>query len=442
MRSPARFVVEQAAKRIVLGMASKLREGELTLVLPGGDRHLFGQKGSTPAATLYIHDDEFFARAVLHGEIGLGEAYADGLWHGDDLVALIEFGVVNRRHMQLNASWLTAAGRLKDVRLHRGNRNTVERAKDNIHAHYDLGNNFFRLFLDETMTYSSAYFDAPNQSLAEAQRNKYRMLCERARIGANDHVLEIGSGWGGFAIYAAETYGCRVTAITISQEQLAFARQRVADAGLADLVDVRFCDYRDIDGEFDKIVSIEMFEAVGAEYFEQFFRTCSGVLRPGGRIAMQTITVPDRSFEAVRDGVNWVQKYIFPGGVLPSIAAIEHALRRTDLVLDGLEDIGAHYAMTLRRWRERFLAQLPAIRALGFDDRFIRMWEFYLALSEAGFLTRNTGDIQLVLAKPLGRSEPAWRAAEAASITESAPPREAATEGRPSMEFETFTTKR
>ncbi len=441
MRSPARLAVHHAARRIVLSMASKLREGELTLVLPGGEKHVFGRSGSMPAATLFIHDDEFFARVLLHGEIGAGEAYADGLWHADDLVALIELGIANRRHMQLNASWLSTVARLKDLRFHRENRNTVDRAKDNIHAHYDLGNDFFRLFLDDTMTYSCAYFDMPEQSLEDAQRSKYQRLCERAAIAPSDHVLEIGCGWGGFAIHAAQTYGCRVTAITISHEQLAFARQRVADAGLADLVDVRLCDYRHVAGQFDKIVSIEMFEAVGAEYYEEFFSMCARLLRPGGRLTMQTITVPDRSFEALRDGVNWVQKYIFPGGMLPSIVVIERALRPTDLVLDGFDDIGAHYALTLRRWRERFLAQLPAVRDIGFDDKFIRTWEYYLALSEAGFLTRNTGDAQLTLAKPLARFEPRWSRADSASQMER-PGEQASSPHEPAMEFETFTTTR
>ena len=441
MKTPMRFALEQAARRVVLGMASSMREGELCVVFPNGERRRFGRAGASPSTTLHIHDDEFFARILLGGEIGLGEAYADGLWHADDLVALIELGIANRRHVQLNASRLASLARLKNVRLHRGNRNTVERAKHNIHAHYDLGNEFFRLFLDETMTYSAAHFDSPEQPLADAQRNKYRMLCEQARIAAGDHVLEIGSGWGGFAIFAAQQYGCRVTSITISHEQLALARQRVAEAGLSDRVEILFCDYRNIDGQYDKIVSIEMFEAVGAEYFAAFFAVCARALRPGGRIALQTITVPDRSFEAIQDGVNWVQKYIFPGGMLPSLAAIEHSLRSTDLVIDAAQDIGAHYAITLRRWRERFISQLPAVRALGFDDRFIRIWEYYLALSEAGFLTRNTGDLQISIDRPLARTEPSWPATRQAELSDS-PPEPEPTPSTPSMEFESFTRGR
>ena len=405
MRSPVRFLASQMAKRVIMRAASVMREGELTAVFPGGKRRIFGTPGATPKATLRIHDDEFFSRVLLHGEIGVGEAYVDGLWDSDDLVALMELGVANRRHVQFSSTWVSRASKLKNVRLHRGRRNTQAQAKDNIHAHYDLSNDLFRLFLDETMTYSCAYFSSPEQPLADAQHNKYRMLCERAGIKRGDHVLEIGSGWGGFAMSAAERFGCRVTSVTISEEQLALARERVEQAGLSERVDIRFCDYRDIEGQYDAIVSIEMFEAVGAEYFETFFRVCDRALKPGGRMALQTISLPDRAFVPVRDGVNWVQKYIFPGGMLPSISEIERALHHTDLVIDGLEDIGAHYALTLHQWRERFVSRSSEVRALGFDTRFIRMWEYYLAVCEAGFLTRNTGDLQLGFVKLPSRAE-------------------------------------
>ncbi len=346
-----------------------------------------------------IHSDEFFRRALLQGEVGFGEAYVDGLWSSDDLVGLLVLAIESRRSVRFDGRWLALPSRLRDLRVHQSNRNTPDRAKNNIHAHYDLGNEFFSLFLDETMTYSCAYFASPDDCLADAQREKYRRICRQADLAVDDHVLEIGCGWGGFAIYAAQSYGCRVTCLTISQEQLALARERISDAGLASLIDVQFCDYRNISGVYDKIVSIEMFEAVGSEYFPTFFEACDRALLPGGRMVMQVITVPDRSFEALRDGVNWVQKYIFPGGMLPSIAELERALNRTSLLITRLEDIGDHYAITLRHWRQRFLSELPAIRAMGFDDRFIRMWEYYLAASEAGFRTRNTGDLQIVFDK-------------------------------------------
>ena len=400
MRSPGAWIADKLARQTVLRVASGLHEGELRVLLPGGSIRTFGRPEGEPRATIEIHSDEFFRRVLLQGEVGFGEAYVDGLWDSNDLVGLLVLAIESRRNVRFDGRWLALPSRLRDLRLHRSNRNTPDRAKDNIHAHYDLGNDFFRLFLDETMTYSCAYFVSPCDSLADAQREKYRRICLQADLSADDHVLEIGCGWGGFAMYAAQNYGCRVTCLTISQEQLALARESIAEAGLASLVDVRFCDYRDIEGQYDKVVSIEMFEAVGAEYFGAFFEACDRAMRPGGRMVMQVITVPDRSFEALRDGVNWVQKYIFPGGLLPSISEIEHSLKRTSLLISRLEDIGDHYATTLRGWRQRFLSQIPAVRAMGFDDRFIRMWEYYLAASEAGFLTRNTGDLQIVFDKP------------------------------------------
>jgi cyclopropane-fatty-acyl-phospholipid synthase len=407
--NPAAFAADQAARQVVLRTASRLESGELSATLPGGKRRTYGRAGSTPAASIRIHDNAFFRRVLLGGEIAFGETYVDGLWDSDDLVGLLLFGIGAREHLQFNQRWLSAISRVRDVRWHRGRRNTKEAAQENIHAHYDLGNEFFRLWLDETMTYSCAYFEHPEQGLADAQRNKYARICAKAKIATDDHVLEIGCGWGGFATYAASQFGCRVTAITISEEQYDFARARVAEAGLSELVDVQFRDYRDVRGEFDAIVSIEMLEAVGAEYFEEFFLACDRGLVPGGRLAVQTISVPDRSFAALRDGVNWMQKYIFPGGMLPSISEIERAIRRTGLVIDGLEDIGLHYARTLRRWRERFIEQQSAIRELGFDDRFCRLWEYYLAASEAGFITRNTGDLQIVFQKVSGHGHTAAR---------------------------------
>ena len=400
------FLPDAVARRIVLGAASALHEGELRAQLPGGRSRVFGRPGAERRATIEIHRDEFFRRALLHGEIGLGEAYVDGLWDSDDLVELLVFAIESRRNVEFGSRWLALPARFRDLRLHRRNRNTPDQAKDNIHAHYDLGNEFFSLFLDDTMTYSCAYFASPTATLADAQREKYRRLCAQADLSAADHVLEIGCGWGGFAIYAAQNYGCRITCLTISHEQLAYARQRSAAAGLDALIDVQFCDYRDINGTYDKVVSIEMLEAVGAEYFDVFFKACDRALRPGGCMAMQVITVPDRSFEALRDGVNWIQKYIFPGGMLPSIAELERSLQGTSLLITSLEDIGAHYATTLRHWRQRFLARAADVRSMGFNDRFIRMWEYYLAASEAGFRTRNTGDVQVLFDKPGRRARP------------------------------------
>jgi cyclopropane-fatty-acyl-phospholipid synthase len=276
--------------------------------------------------------------------------------------------------------------------------NTRPGSRRNIASHYDLGNDLFELFLDPSLTYSSAIFGHPSEPLAEAQQRKFRRLGDQLRLEASDHVLEIGCGWGGFAIFAARTYGCRVTGLTISTEQHAFATARVRDAGLAGRVDIRLCDYRDVAGRFDKIVSIEMLEAVGRAHWPVFFERCDAVLAPGGSVAIQTIAMPDHRFEAYLRHADWIQTYIFPGGLLPSLGELCRAMTaRTRLSVTGLEEIGLDYAETLARWRSAFLENLERVRHLGFDDRFIRMWEYYLASCEAMFRTRMLWTYQLLL---------------------------------------------
>jgi cyclopropane-fatty-acyl-phospholipid synthase len=325
----------------------------------------------------------------------------DGLWSSPDLVALIRLAARNREALALSSGWFRVPAQLRRTLAHRARRNTRGQSRRNISTHYDLGNDFYRLFLDETMTYSSAVFASPDQSLAEAQRNKYRRMAEGAGLvaGAGQHVLEIGSGWGGFALYAAGELGCRVTSITISREQHALARERVRAAGLEHVVDIELRDYRDIEGTYDAIVSIEMLEAVGDEYFGTFFEACDAALRPGGRLSLQVITFPDATYERQLRGANWIQTYSFPGGLCPSLAVIERATRDTRLLITGVTDVADHYARTLRAWRTRFLERIADVRALGFDERFVRMWEYYLALSEAGFATGVTQDLQLVMEK-------------------------------------------
>jgi cyclopropane-fatty-acyl-phospholipid synthase len=390
------------AQRVGLAAAARIRVGHLTVVLPDGSRREFGDLESAMRAEIRIHDEAAAVRILLHGETGAGEAYMDGLWSSPDLVALIELAARNRTALALTQGWWRVPLQLRRTIAHRARRNTKGGSRRNIAAHYDLGNDFYRLFLDDSLTYSSAVFETADQSLADAQQAKYRRVAERAGVVPGMHVLEIGSGWGGFALYAAGELGCRVTSITISKEQHALATERVRAAGLDGLVDIQLRDYRDIEGTYDAIVSIEMLEAVGAEYLATFFEACDRALRPGGRLGLQVITFPDAAYDAQLRGANWIQTYIFPGGLCPSLAAIERATRDTGLLITGVDDIAGHYATTLRTWRMRFLERLDAVRAQGFDERFIRMWEYYLALSEAGFRTGISQDLQISMEKRRG----------------------------------------
>ena len=395
-------VLTTLAGRVALGAASRIRTGLLTVELPDGSRRQFGDADSPLRAEMRLHDFEALRQMLLGGEVGGGEAYMDGLWSSPDLVALISLAVANRQDLALSKGWWRLPAKVAHGVAHRRNRNTKSGSRRNITAHYDLGNDFYQLWLDETMTYSSAVFESDDESLADAQRNKYRAMAERAGISGGEHVLEIGTGWGGFALYAAGELGCRVTTLTISQAQHDLATARTRAAGLADQVSVELRDYRDISGTYDAIVSIEMLEAVGAEFYRAYFRACDRALKPGGRMSIQVITFPHVSYEAQLRGANWIQRYIFPGGVLPSLSAIEASLDETRLLVTGVRDIRDSYALTLKMWRERFFAQLEGVRALGFDDRFIRMWDYYLSISEAGFRTGMTQDLQIAFQKRRG----------------------------------------
>lgn len=388
------------SRQILDQAAAKIREGQLEVTYLDGQMRRFGDRGATPAATLRVLDDRFFPHLVLHGEIGFGEAYQNGWFATDDLVRLIELGLVNRRHVSLNGSVTTALSRWRHRREHTHASNTYEGSRRNIHWHYDTSNEFFRLWLDDTVTYSCALFESPDQSLEDAQTNKHRVLCEKAGVTSSDHILEIGGGWGAFAEFAARTYGCHVTTITIAEEQYPFMKQRMNEAGLSHLVDVQLRDYRDVRGSFDKILSTEVFEHIGAEWLAPCFEACDRLLRPGGRLVVQVLGVPDRGYEAARSGMHWVQKHIFPGTVTPSISALEQATARTSLLINSVEDIGPRYPETFRRWREKLLANAEPIKALGFDDRFIRTWSFYLATMEACYRIRHLSDLQAVFEKP------------------------------------------
>ena len=397
-------LIDRLAVRVMLAAARRIRYGRLTVELPDGRREQFGDAAGGLAAELRVHDVRAVRRILLGGDLGAGEAYMDGLWSSPDLPVLAKLASINREGLGLTRGWWRIPAKLVKTIGHRLRRNTIDGARRNIAAHYDLGNDFYRLFLDETLTYSSAVFATLEQALADAQRNKYRVMAERAGLSRGQHVLEIGTGWGGFALYAAGELGCRVTTATISKAQHQLATERVRAAGLEDRVAVLLRDYREIEGLYDAIVSIEMFEAVGAEYFEAFFAACDLALRPGGKLSMQTIAFPDLAFAPQVRGANWIQTYIFPGGLLPSLAAIERALHGTSVLVRSVEDIAPHYVRTLAAWRAAFLARLDDVRAMGFDDRFIRMWDYYLAISEAGFDTGVCQDYQLVLEK--GRAIP------------------------------------
>ena len=404
LRAPAiaGSILTRTAWRVGTAAAARIRIGCLVVVRPDGSRLVFGDEASDLRGEIRIHDDRALLRMLVGGETGFGEAYMDGMWSSPDIAALLHVAARNREALALSAGWWRVPIQVRRTIAHRLRRNTKAQSRRNIAAHYDLGNDFYRLFLDETMTYSSAVFASDDQSLADAQRTKYRRIAEGAGLTAGQHVLEIGTGWGGFALYAAGELGCRVTTVTISREQHALATERVRDAGLEHLVEVQLRDYRDVTGTFDAIVSIEMIEAVGAEYFETFFQVCDAALKPGGRMSLQAITFPDVAYERQLRGANWIQTYIFPGGLCPSLAVIERSTRATRLLIRSVTDIGPHYARTLRTWRANFLGNLDAVRAQGFDDRFIRMWEYYLAISEAGFATGLTQDLQISFEKARG----------------------------------------
>ncbi len=394
--------VERLALRAMLGVARRISIGELSVVLPDGARQVFGDPTTGGRAELRVHDMAAITRILRGGDTAAGEAYMDGLWSSPDLATLAKVASVNRDALGLTRGWYRIPAKLAKTVAHRARRNTLRQARKNIEAHYDLGNEFYRLFLDESLTYSSAVFATPDQSLADAQRNKYRLMGERAGLSSGQHVLEIGTGWGGFALYAAGELGCRVTTVTVSKAQHELATERIRAAGLQDRVEVLLRDYREIEGQFDAIVSIEMLEAVGAEFFETYFQVCDRVLKPGGLMSLQTIAFPDVAYLPQARGANWIQTYIFPGGLLPSLAQIERSLHGTRLLVRRVEDIAPHYVRTLAMWREAFLGRLDQVRSMGFDQRFIRMWEYYLAISEAGFGTGVCQDLQIVLEKGRG----------------------------------------
>jgi cyclopropane-fatty-acyl-phospholipid synthase len=389
------------ARNLVQRLLASLSHGRLTLREEGASR-AFGN--GAPDIHLHIPDPRAWQAFAFGGSVGAGESYMDGQWSCDDLVGLVRLLLRNRQVVDALDGGLTKLVMPMRRIRHWLNRNSHAGSRRNIAAHYDLGNDFYRLWLDPTMMYSCALYERADMTLHDASVAKLERICSALDLKPDDHVLEIGSGWGGFALHAAGQYNCRVTTITLSQEQHDLATQRLQEAGLDDRVDVRLCDYRDLDGQFDKLVSIEMIEAVGAANLSVYFRQCGRLLKPEGIMFLQAITIADQRYEQALHEVDFIQKHIFPGGFLPSVQVLSAAMSRaSDLRIIQLDDIGPHYAATLAAWRERFLARLDEVRTLGFDDRFIRMWLFYLCYCEGGFRERDLGAVQMLLARP------AWR---------------------------------
>lgn len=404
------------AERALLDAFARMPRGQLRVEMPDGTARLFGEKNFaarevapnlTNAAVLRVRRDRFFRQCLLAGDIGFAEAFIDGEWDTPDLTALVGWFILNVDHAPTMSGSQRARGfalnllRLANRLGHALRANTRKNSRRNIAEHYDLSNDFFALWLDDTMMYSSAKWERADATLREAQVAKNDALCRKLHLRPTDHVLEIGTGWGGWSIHAAQHYGCRVTTLTLSQQQHDLAVKRIAAASLSDRIEVRLQDYRDVHGQFDKIVSIEMLEAVGHKFLRDYAATCARVLKADGLVALQFITCPDARYDQFRRGVDFIQKHIFPGSLLLSANRLNDLFAREGgFVLHALEDMGRDYARTLRTWRDRFHQKLERVRALGFDERFVRKWDYYLSYCEAAFALRNISVVQTVHTRP------------------------------------------
>lgn len=388
------------AKKVFLKSLENLKHGFLELVCPEAT-YSFGDAKSELRAMAVIHDERFFLRSLTGADVGMGESFMDGDWTSPDLVALVRVATRNLRNLDTGNAVFSGLRKMAFRWQHRSRDNSEKGSRENIRAHYDLGNDFYRLFLDEQMLYSSAYFKSSEDSLEEAQRNKMELICRKLKIEPGDRVLEIGCGWGGFAVHAARNYGAHVTGLTISKAQYDAAVERAERANVAPgSVRILLKDYRRLRGQFDKIVSIEMFEAVGLAHYDEFFRGCDHLLAPDGSMLMQTISLPDQELKGYRRRVDWIQTYIFPGSELAFLGEIQKSVARvTRMSLTDLESLGMHYAKTLSLWRERFFQKLDEMQRMGFDERFQRMWGFYMSWCEGAFRERYINVVQLVLEK-------------------------------------------
>ncbi len=418
-------LLARLGRKLLLAQLANFRHGELRIVEPDGTEHRFGARDARCelAVTLRVNHWQMFADAAFGGTVGAGEAYIRGLWRCDDLTALVRIFVANREQMNvIDGRWAFVSRPLLKL-FHWANRNSKSGSARNIAAHYDLGNALYEIMLDATMAYSCAIFPRADATLEVASTAKFEAVCRKLDLKPTDHVLEIGTGWGGFAIHAVERYGCRVTTTTISAAQRDYAVRKIAERGLSDRVTVLLKDYRDLSGDlsgdqsgdlsgdhagpYDKLVSIEMVEAVGAQFLDGYFRHCARLLKPEGAMLLQAITIQDQYYERALESVDYIQRYVFPGSFIPSVTALLASVSRsTDMKVFDLEDIGPHYARTLRAWRERFFANLGKVRELGYSESFIRLWEYYLCYCEGGFLERQLGTVQMLLTKPGCRRAP------------------------------------
>ena len=408
LKTPVRWI-DKICRPLLFSRLQKIEIGQVKIVDQLGEE-LFGNSEHSDelSVAIKVNDQRFYSDIAFGGTVAAGEAYMQGYWSCNNLTGLVRIMLRNRQVMDdvEGGFSLFKAPILRFI--HWLNRNSQAGSRRNIEAHYDLGNEMFELFLDPTMMYSCAYYPNDHASLNEAATAKLKRICEKLQLSESDHVLEIGTGWGGFAIYAATHYGCKVTTTTISKQQLEIAQQRVIAAGLEDKVTLLLEDYRDLRGSYDKLVSIEMIEAVGHQYLETYFAKCSDLLKPDGIMLIQAITIQDQFYDQAIKSVDFIQRYIFPGGFIPSVSAISNAVKKsTDARLFHMEDIGPHYASTLRDWRKNFFSNIEKIKDLGYSDQFIAMWEFYLCYCEGGFLERTLGTSHMVFIKPDNRID--WR---------------------------------
>ncbi|MGD8963681.1 MAG: cyclopropane-fatty-acyl-phospholipid synthase family protein [Desulfobacterales bacterium] len=395
------------ARKLLFGILRKLKRGQIT-IFEGPQRYVFGRTSTAfpLEAVINVYHPRFYSKAILGGSIGTAQAYMSGLWSADDLTTALRIMALNHDSFErLDKGWSKISTPFHKI-WYFLRKNTRGGSRKNIVAHYDLGNDFYRLFLDETLTYSCGIFESDDSSMQDASLAKYDRICCKLKLGPHDDIIEIGSGWGGFAIYAAQNFGCRVTTTTISDQQFELAKKRIADSGVADRIELVKKDYRDLKGKYSKLVSIEMIEAVGHQYLDVYFKSCSRLLKPDGMMLLQAITIADQVYERHKHSVDFIKRYIFPGSCIPSIAAIASSIARvTDLRLFHLEDITPHYAKTLACWREQFFKNIDDVKGLDYSEAFIRMWDFYLSYCEAGFAECYIGDVQMLFTKPMCRRE-------------------------------------